>query len=335
MRTSLSLRLKSIGTWKLVVASIVGAVLITDSVTSVISWLIWGQVPLGLLALGTLNAILVPIILAPILIRAVKKAANLEALNRQLQQEVAERQQAEAERERLIKELEAKNAELERFTYTVSHDLKSPLITVRGFVGLLEDDATEGNLERMKADMVRIYAATDKMQRLLDNLLELSRIGRLMDMPQQLPFAAIAHEAVELMRGRLGQRGVTVEIADGLPAVYGDRTRLVEVVQNLLDNAVKFMGGQSDPRITIGVRTGDGANAFFVQDNGIGIDPQFHDKIFGLFNQLDPSIDGTGIGLALVKRIVEVHGGRVWVESTLGQGATFFFTLPAGRSLAV
>ena len=329
MRASLSLRLKLISTWKLVVASIVGAVVITDGTTSVISLLIWGRIPLELLLLGTLNAILVPAILAPILIRAVKKAANLEALNRQLQQEIAERQQAQAEREQLIKNLAAKNAELERFTYTVSHDLKSPLITVRGFVDLLEADAIAGNLEHVKADMARIYAATDKMQRLLDDLLELSRIGRLMNEPAYLPFEALAHEAVELMRGRLTRRGVDVEIANGLPEVCGDRTQLVQVLQNLLDNAVKFMGDQAQPRIVIGARPVNGETVFFVQDNGIGIAPQFYDQIFGVFQRLDPRMDGTGLGLALVKRIVEVHGGKIWVESNLGQGSVFLFTLPA------
>jgi signal transduction histidine kinase len=330
MRASLAQHLTSASTWKLIVASVVGAVIITDGVTSLISLLLWGQIPLELLILGTLNAILVPAILAPILIRAVKKAANLEALNRQLQAEITERQQAEAERERLIKELEAKNAELERFTYTVSHDLKSPLITIRGFLGFLEQDALSSNTDRLKSDIARIGEAVEKMHCLLDELLELSRIGRLKNPSRSVPFAGIAHEALALVRGQIEARGVQVQVAAGLPAVYVDQPRVVEALQNLLDNAVKFMGDQSEPRITIGLRTG--AQAFFVQDNGVGIDPQFHDKIFGLFEQLDPRRGGSGVGLALVKRIIEAHGGRIWVESTLGQGAAFYFTLPASQS---
>jgi PAS domain S-box-containing protein len=243
--------------------------------------------------------------------------------------DITMRKQAEAEREKLIAELAAKNTELEQFTYTVSHDLKSPLITIRGFLGYLEKDALAGKMERVKADINRINEATDKMQRLLDELLELSRIGRLMNPPQSVPFEAIVCQALELVQGRLVERGVAVSVAEELPLVYGDRSRLVEVVQNLVDNAVKFMGDQPQPQVEIGVREQDGQPVFFVQDNGIGLAPQYHDQIFGLFDKLDPRVEGTGIGLALVKRIVEVHGGRIWIESKgKDKGSTFCFTLP-------
>jgi signal transduction histidine kinase len=226
--------------------------------------------------------------------------------------------------------LEAKNAELERFTYTVSHDLKSPLITMRGFLGFLEKDVRAGNAEQMHADMQRIVEATNKMQRLLNELLELSRIGRMVNPAEAVPLAMIAREAINLVQGQLDQRQVQVELATDLPTVYGDHVRLVEVLQNLLDNACKFMGDQVDPRITIGFRGADraGNSIVFVQDNGIGIDRQYQEKVFGLFEKLNPQSEGTGIGLALVKRIVERHGGRIWVESSLGAGATFYFTLP-------
>ena len=173
----------------------------------------------------------------------------------------------------------------------------------------------------------------DKMQRLLSELLELSRIGRMMNPPQAVPFEAIVREAIELLYNQIETRGVTIEIAPDLPSVYGDRTRLVEVVQNLMDNAIKFMGAQPQPRVEIGVQGIDEKNRpiFFVRDNGIGIEPHFHDKIFGLFNKLDPISEGTGVGLAVVKRIIEVHEGRVWVESQLGEGTTFHFTLPTGK----
>ena len=131
--------------------------------------------------------------------------------------DVSARKQVEAERENLIKELEEKNAELERFTYTVSHDLKSPLITIRGFLGFLEKDAASGNLDRLHADIGRIADATTRMQRLLDELLDLSRVGRIANAPQEIAFDAIAREAVELVQGRIMARGVRVEIADNLP----------------------------------------------------------------------------------------------------------------------
>jgi PAS domain S-box-containing protein len=255
--------------------------------------------------------------------------------------DISERKQVEAEREQLIADLEAQNEELERFTYTVSHDLKSPLITIRGFLGLLERDALSGETERMKSDMQRIVEATQKMQRLLNELLELSRIGRMMNPPEDVPFERIVREAVAAVEGRLSAGQVTVDIAPDLPVVRGDRARLVEAVQNLLDNAAKFVGEQTAPRITIGQRGADreGKPILFVADNGLGIAPAYHHKVFGLFDKLDPRSEGTGIGLALVKRIIEVHGGRIWIESEgAEQGATFCFTLepasrnPAGRS---
>jgi signal transduction histidine kinase len=247
-----------------------------------------------------------------------------------LTQEIAERRQVQSERERLITELKAKNVELEQFTYTVSHDLKAPLITIRGFLGLVEKDALVGNIERVRTDMARIIEATEKMQRLLTELLELSRIGRMMNPPQAVPFDEIVREAVELARGRITERSIQIEISPGLPVVYGDRMRLVQVMQNLIDNATKFMGNQLTPYIVIG-RDGEeaGKPIFFIKDNGIGIAPELHGKIFSLFNKLDPNSEGTGVGLTLVKRIIEVHGGRIWVESDgKNNGTTFYFTLP-------
>ena len=233
-----------------------------------------------------------------------------------------------ANRKKLISELEAKNAELERFTYTVSHDLKSPLFTIRGFLGYLEQDAVSGNFERMKSDMQRISDATNKMHQLLNDLLELSRIGRLMNDPAPIPFEDLVNEAVALVQGRIMERGVAVHVDAGMSCVYGDRPRLLEVLQNLVDNAAKFMGDQAEPRIEIGQDGYEDKNpVFYVRDNGIGIPTEHFDRVFGLFNKLDANADGTGIGLTLVKRIVEVHGGRIWVQSEAGVGTTFYFTL--------
>ncbi len=238
---------------------------------------------------------------------------------------------AAQEREGLIAELERRNAELERFTYTVSHDLRSPLVTVKGFLGAVERAASQGQTERVREDLARIRAAADRMDRLLKELLELSRVGRVASEPVSVPFGELVEEARSLVAGRLAQRHVRLEVAPGLPSVRGDRQRLVEVVQNLLDNAVKFMGDQAEPLIQVSARDGsDGHTVFCVRDNGVGIESRHQEKVFGLFDRLDPSIEGTGVGLALVKRIVEVHGGRVWVESEgPGLGSTFCLTLPA------
>lgn len=238
--------------------------------------------------------------------------------------------EAEMEREQLINDLKAKNRELEQFTYTVSHDLKSPLVTVTGFLGYLKKDMVTGNTERMKKDIGLIQEAVKKMKRLLDDLLELSRVGRVMNPPVQIPFNSIVQEALTLVEGRISDRRVQIEVAENLPIVYGDRGRLVELVQNLVDNAVKFMGDQPQPRIEIGSQgqSEQGNPIFFIKDNGIGIAPPYHENIFGLFNKLDPQVDGTGIGLALVKQIIEVHNGRIWIESEGNhKGSTFYFHL--------
>jgi signal transduction histidine kinase len=256
---------------------------------------------------------------------------NLAA--RTVREALARARSSEAKYRELVAELEAKNAELERFSYTVSHDLKSPLYTLRGFLDFMDRDAQSGNIVRLRADIARSVDAADKMRRLLSDLLELSRIGRLVNPPEDVPFGEIALEAVGLARGRLDQRGVAVEIAPDLPVVRGDRVRMVEVVQNLVDNAAKFMGDQAEPKVEIGMRPVAGEPAFFVRDNGVGVPPQHRERVFRLFEKLDPGSDGTGVGLALVKRIVELHGGRIWVEpSRPAGGATFYFTLPRATS---
>jgi signal transduction histidine kinase len=244
--------------------------------------------------------------------------------------------EARAQGERLAganRELETSSAELERFTYVVSHDLKSPLVTIRGFLSYVERDARAGDLERLESDIERIRVATDRMSRLLDDLLELSRTGRIDRPHEDVPLDGVVREARALVEGRLSTRGVRVEVDEPLPVVRGDRQRLVELVQNLLENAAKFMGDREDPEVRIGTRdagAGPDQVTVFVRDNGIGIDPAHHGRVFELFQRLDPRVEGTGIGLALARRIVETHGGRIWLESAgAGRGSTFCFSLLA------
>lgn len=238
--------------------------------------------------------------------------------------------------ERVVAELEKRNSELERFTYAVSHDLRSPLVTVIGFLGAVEAAALRGDNRQLQQDMLRIRSAADRMDRLLKELLELSRVGRTARESETAELADLVGEARALVDGRLRERGVRVDVSEGLGTVHGDRQRLVELLQNLLDNAAKFMGDQKAPRIEVGVRHDDGRPVVFVRDNGRGIEPRYHEKVFGLFDRLDPADEGTGMGLALAKRIVEVHGGRLWVESEgAGKGASFCFTLgpqPPGQA---
>ena len=242
-------------------------------------------------------------------------------------EERAFRQRSEAERERLLADLEVKNAELELFTYAVSHDLKSPLITIRGFADQARTAVGQGDRERALADLERIANASALMQRLLHELLDLSRIGRVVNPPQTLSLRELAEQAMALARGRLD--GMAVELAPELPEVRGDPARLLQVLQNLLENAGQFRGEQEQPRVEVGMRRDGAARVFYVRDNGIGIEPRHHERVFGLFHKLDPRSPGSGIGLALARRIVEAHGGRLWVESDgKRQGASFCFTLP-------
>ena len=250
-----------------------------------------------------------------------------------LNKEIVQRQRIEKERKKLIDELEAKNAELERFTYTVSHDLKSPLVTIRGFLGLLDKYAISGDFVRMRADMKRIFNATETMHALLDDLLELSRIGRLVNPSENVSFSKLVHEVVGRLKIRIKDLGIHVKINPDLPVAFGDHQRLLEVFQNLIENAMKFMGDQQEPRIEIGAKKSGSETICYVRDNGIGIDAKHHDKIFDIFSRLDADIEGTGVGLAIVKRIIELHGGRVWAESEgAGKGSTFCFVISCSHA---
>ncbi len=236
-----------------------------------------------------------------------------------------------AEQKRTEEELNLKVAELERFAYTVSHDLKSPIITIKGFVGALEKDLVKGHYGRMGGDLKRVSDAADKMNDLLCDLLELSTIGHVVNTQEIVDMNLIVNTALAQLAGPLNTLNLNVEVQPDLPAVLCDRQRMAEVVQNLVENAIKYMGDQAKPHIQVGMRDEKGAHVFFVRDNGIGIDEKYHQTIFGLFNKLDNKSGGTGVGLALVKRIIEAHGGLVWVESEgEGSGSAFCFTLPKG-----
>ena len=247
----------------------------------------------------------------------------------ELENEIVERHHLQEERENYIHELNGKNAELEQFTYSVSHDLRSPLVTIKGFIGMLKADLQTDQVDRVETDIQRIAGATDKMDALLTDLLELSRIGRIVNPPEEIDPVQLIQDAIESVNAQLRSKNVTLNLMPNHPALFGDRIRLREVYENLIGNAAKYLGDQKSPRIEIGVRSQDYEQQFYVSDNGMGIDPQYHMRIFNLFEKLDPNMEGTGIGLTLVKRIIEIHGGRIWVESEgLGKGATFYFTLP-------
>lgn len=248
-----------------------------------------------------------------------------DARVRRLQREV------EAERQALVARLEAINAEIERFTYIAFHDLRAPLVTIKGFTGALQQDLDAGRHDQVGRDLQRIETAASTMDKILSNLLDFARIGRVRRPPEEVDLHQLVQEVLHKLEGLLHSRDIRVEVASVLPHVYGDRMRLGELFEHLIENAAKHMDAQEAPLIEIGARLQEDPPVIFVRDNGRGIEPRYHARIFELFEKLDPNMEGTGIGLALARRIVEVHGGTIWVESEgKGQGATFCFTLPDG-----
>lgn len=252
--------------------------------------------------------------------------AALELDKEELAEELAWRERAQAEKEGLIAELAERGAALERFTYSVAHDLRAPVFTIEGFVGLVEQDLDHGRNDRARTDLRTIRSAANKMRRNLDELLRLLQAGRQSYQKVEVELGEAAADAVQALAEKID--GAEVEIEPDLPSVPADPLRLGEVLRNLLDNALTHMGRPEGARIEIGARLDGEETVVYVRDNGVGIDPRYHERIFELFERLDASSPSTGLGLTLVRRIVERHGGRVWVESEgLGRGATFCFTL--------
>jgi signal transduction histidine kinase len=198
---------------------------------------------------------------------------------------------------------------------------------------LLQKDINAQDTEAIERDADQIGDAADKMAQLLEELLELSRIGRQMNAPENLDLNQLVQESLARVAIQIENQKVEVRIAPDMPTVFGDPGRLLEVFQNLIDNSIKFMGSQQAPSIEIGAHRKDGEVHCFVRDNGIGIVSEYQGRVFDLFERLDARVEGTGVGLALTKRIVEVHGGRIWIESEgEGRGTTFWFTLPGASN---
>jgi signal transduction histidine kinase len=246
-------------------------------------------------------------------------------------EDVTERKLAEAQLKNVNANLEQKNRELAEFVATVSHDLKSPLVTIGGMLGLLKEELQEERLVAAGEFIATAEETVVGMRDTIDDLLKLSRIGTVAIDLQPVGLRQVAEELVRKHAPQLEDKHtvVSLELSEDQPTVLADRNRLVEVLDNLMVNALKYACDGPEPRITIGSETVGREVRLFVKDNGPGIGKEHHEKIFGLFQRLDESKEGTGVGLAIVKRIMEVHGGRVWVESAIGEGATFWLAFPA------
>ncbi|MCC5927706.1 MAG: PAS domain S-box protein [Cyclobacteriaceae bacterium] len=226
-------------------------------------------------------------------------------------------------------EIERVNEELKRFTYTVSHDLRSPLISIKSFADFLEKDLISGRTDRLKTHIDFIRFSVHRMNDLLEGLLELSRIGRKSGNWQPVRLSEIIEQTRILLMAPLNENNIELVLPEKDLLLKGDVLRLSQVFQNLLENAIKFKRANTAPKIELGWEFCNGEICIFIRDNGRGIQPRFLNKIFDLFHKLDPQAKGTGLGLTIVKRIVEIHGGKVWAFSEgLEKGSTFWFTLP-------
>lgn len=232
------------------------------------------------------------------------------------------------ERKRAEAELTKANIEMENFVYTISHDLKSPLITIGGYVSLLKKDIAKRKDAAVADSILEIQNAVANMKVLIENLLELARLGHVAGEPREVDVNALLNELRKRCAWHFEQEHATVRIAPDIPWVYLDSVRLSEVLQNLIDNALKFHCPGVPPEIEIGWRHEGGWLRLYVRDNGIGIEKEYQERIFRLFQRLDSQIEGTGVGLTISRRIIESFGGRLSVESEPGQGSTFWIALP-------
>lgn len=258
----------------------------------------------------------------------------------QLLQTIADQAALAIEKRRLyddaqqaMRNLQAKNADLDSFVYVVSHDLKSPLVTIQGMTGMLIQDQMERLDERGRRYLQRISANVEQMERLIGDLLALSRVGREGRPAELVAMKEVVDEVLMELGERLQARGVKVTCG-ALGSVVAIRTQMFQVWSNLLSNAVKYMGDVAEPTVEVGCADRGEFLEYWVRDNGIGIDPAYHGQVFEMFQRLkEVEAEGTGVGLSIVKKIVEAAGGRARVESAKGQGSTFYVAWPKSATV--
>jgi two-component system, sensor histidine kinase and response regulator len=285
---------------------------------------------------GAVDYLMKPVI-SGVLRAKVEVFVELAQVRHSLQQEIAERARIAGEMSRLNMVLEqrnedltAANSDLEAFSHSVSHDLRMPLRHIQAYVSMIEESA----LAKLNADEQRrlkgVREAAQRMSQLIDDLLAFSRIGRTAMRKVPVDLNALVHAVIAELQPDLKNRKVEWTLQQ-LPYISGDRALLYQVFLNLLANAVKYTRTRAEARIQVFAIEQDDEIVVGVKDNGVGFDPAYSDKLFGVFQRLHSAteFEGTGVGLANVRRIVQRHGGRTWAESTLNEGATFYFSLPA------
>lgn len=244
--------------------------------------------------------------------------------------DVTERKKMEEKLNRILEELARKNQELDDYTYTVSHDLKAPLITIQGFSEMLYEKYGDILDESGSMYLERISHASKRLDRFVSDLLKLSRAGRKTEEFKEENIKSIVETSLKNVETLIREKQVDVKCGPEFPSVYCDYTRITQVFDNLIVNAIKYGGEQKKPKIEIGWREYKKQYKFWVADNGIGVKDKDKERIFKVFYRGSSanSEGGTGVGLAVAKKVVESHGGEIWVESKPGKGATFYFTIP-------
>lgn len=261
-----------------------------------------------------------------------RRTVELATTNEKLHLEIAERKQSEKQLAQLLAEVESANQELNDFAYVVSHDLKAPLRGISTIADWLLTDYSDKFDEEGKELINLMISRVQRLHNLIDGILEYSRVGRLKEQIIEFDLNKLLSDAIDLVS--LHQT-IEIKIENPLPFLSAERTRIKQLFQNLISNAAKFMD-KPQGQIKIGCQHEGSSWKFWVSDNGPGIESRYFGKIFQIFQRLssEKASNSTGIGLAIVKKIVEMYGGRIWVESEIGKGSTFFFTLPANRVVA-
>ncbi|MBI1191490.1 MAG: PAS domain S-box protein [Tepidisphaera sp.] len=244
--------------------------------------------------------------------------------------DVTEQRRSQAELRRLNESLAQKNAELEQFVLTISHDLKSPIVTIMGYIGHLRRDIQVGRDDELPVYAERIEGAAVRLKQKIDDLMRLSRIGREAHCPQEVSLVERAAAAIEARRPEFVQLGASVRLNIEEPTAWCDPQHIDQILDNLLGNAIKYGCTNPSPQICVrSWRAGDEHIGISVEDNGAGIDPRYADRIFDLFWRLPSKAEGTGVGLSIVRRIASLYHGKTWVETSPGNGAKFSVTLPS------